>query len=370
MTQLDRYLVRSVLGPTLLAFAVAATLGIAIELNERSSNIIVQVLTATDIARLGIYVLPSLLPLVLSVTLFFGLLAGYGKLADRGELTAMFAAGVSVRRIFAPALGLALLATAISIAMQHYVQPRAIDRAYRLLREELPSRATVDRLGPGVVHKVDNWRVYFADSNPRTGEIYGVDLVKFEMGQGPTVFHADSARVESDGISQSLILGRGFTVTRDGIRTSTERTVVRVPHEQMNPSSTRARMMASVAQLQASELELAAAAGDSPSPKDQITLRKLRQEIADRLSLPFSTIALAAVAPPLVLGFSHGRRSARVRAFAWGLAIAASYYLVRVTLQPESLVSLETVLALAWVPNLALILLACGLYWRAVRAAG
>lgn len=368
MTRLDRYLARSVLGPTLLAFAVAATLGIAIELNEQSSSLIAQVLTASDIARLGLYVMPSLLPFVLSVTLFFGLLAGYGKLADRGELTAMFAAGVSVRRMFAPAIGLAVVATSFSFAMQHYVQPRAIDRAYTLLREELPSRATVDRLGPGVVHKVENWRVYFAGSNPRTGEIYGVDLVKFEPGQGPTVFHADSARVESDGISQSLILGRGFTVTRDGIRTSTERTVVRVPHEQLNPSTTQARMMASVAQLHEEQRELAASS--NPSPRDQIAIRKIRQEIADRLSMPFSTIALAAVAPPLVLGFSHSRRSARVRAFAWGLAIAAAYYLVRVALQPESLVSLQTVLTLAWVPNLALLSLAALLYWRAVRAAG
>lgn len=370
MTHLDRYLIRAVLGPTLLAFALAATLGMAIEFNERSSNLIVQVLRASDVVRLSVYVLPSLLPFVLSVTLFFGLLAGYGKLSDRGELTAMFAAGMSIRRLLAPAFALAVVATSFSIAVQHYVQPRAIDRAYALIRDELPSRATIDRLGPGVVHKIENWRIYFSSSNPQTREIYGVDLVKFESGEGPTVYHAGVAKVESDGVTQSLILGKGFTVTRDGIRMSTERIVLPVPQERFAASSTRARMMASLAELRTSEQELVAASGDDPSPKDQVALRKLRQEIADRLSLPFSTIALAAVAPPLVLRLGQGRKSARVRAFALGLALVATYYVTRVTLQPESLVRLETVLALAWLPNFAFLIVAFVLYLRLLKPAG
>ncbi len=371
MNRLDRYLLLAVLRPSSLAFAVSSVFFLAQEINERSRSILAQVVEFTDLARLTFYLFPSLLPYVLPVTLFFGVLAGYGKLAERGELTAMFAAGMSARRMFAPSIVLAGTSIVAIVAIQNYLQPLGFSRAYNLIRAELPARATIDRLEPGVVHKIGNSRIYFHSSDPDLNEVYGVDVVRFEPGQVATVFHAESAHVVKEPFGQSLVLGRGFTVSSDRIRSSMERAILRIPGPDLTSGSLRkTRSGSSLQELFALDRDLTAAEEESSTPSNRLELRKTRQEISDRLSLPFAALGLAAIAPPLVIWLNRNRRTSRVRSFAIGLGILVAFYVARTMLQPEDLVALEAALALGWLPNVAVLAAALLMYRRLARAAG
>jgi lipopolysaccharide export LptBFGC system permease protein LptF len=349
------------------AFLIACFLGVAIKLDDWSGYIIARVASFTDLLRISLYAVPQLLPFVLPVTLFFGILGGYGKLATQGEVTAMRAAGVPLRRLLSVGIFLALVLAFVCVVAQQTVQPYVMGRLHHLIAYELPRRATIDTLEPGVVHSLDNWRIYFEASDPAHREISGVNVVKFEQGEGPTVFHADSARIRSDGVGQAIEMGRGFTVMPGGLRWATDRTELPIPLEQVTANSLRDRQALGLAALLSREQELAATYAITPGLRDAIQLRRIRQEIADRLSLPFASVSLAMTAVPFVLLMTHHRRGTRTRMFGVGLLIALGYYTVRIGVQFNTLMPLATVLGLAWVPNVLLFVVGAGMYWRLAR---
>ncbi len=350
-----------------VVFAVACFVGVSMNFRTSIASDFAHVLTAADLGLICLYTIPPLLPFVVPCTVFFGILAGFGALADHGEITAMRVAGVAPRRFLALALALGFVLAVAAVAVQQFVQPVAIGRMASLLTRDLPQRASIDTLRPGVVHELGDWRVYFERSDVSNRAIYGVDIVQFDSGRAPAVFHADSARVERDTVGQSLILGPGFTVMPDRYRVSTENTVLRVPFERFSTGIVHERVSMTLPELLASDRSLAAEYTANPTLSAAISLRKLRQEIADRVSLPFASISLALVAVALVLLQSLHRRHSRQRLFGMGLALVSAYYIVRIALQPQALESLAGVVTLMWLPNLVVAAVGVVLFWRVAR---
>lgn len=367
MRKIDRYLVRAVAGPTVLAFGVVSFLAVANELREQSDELIGHVLRFSDVVLLCVFFLPSLLPYVVPVTLFFGILMGYGRLADRGEITAMRAAGVSLRRLLAPVVLLAAVLTVGCVMAQDRLQPLAMRGAFNLMLSELPKRATIDTLSPGVMHGYENWRVYFRARDARSRSLHDVDVVRHDEAGGAWVFHAQWAKLARDEQGPVLQLHDGHFVTPDNIRSSFELQELRVPQREMERSARRERLEMTLGGLLAAERRYTQEYETNPTYGLGRQLLKIRHEIADRLSLPFATLALACVGAPLVAGSSQPRRSGRLRFFGAGLVVLLSYYVLRTMLETGSLRTLETSVLRVWIPNLVLFALGGLLFWRVGR---
>lgn len=363
MTGLDRYVLRQILVPSLLAFLVIAFLAISIELNERSDKLLGEVLTLSDLARLSLYFLPSLVSYVVPLAFLFGILLGLGQLAAHGEITAITAGGISRRRISAPIIAAGAVLAALCMLTQDRVQPWAMQRAYDLIERELPGRATLDMLQPGVMHEYGDWRVYFAGKDPATHELYDVDVLRPDE-QGAWVFHAEKAVFfERDG-TRILRLNNGHFVTPDNLRSGFESQELRLPSQVVIPSAKRLRLGMSLSELLASEKLHALDLAKTDSHAHRIKLIKERQEIADRLGLPFAALAVGFVGAPLALRGAGARRGTRVQLFSSGLAVLLVYYLLRAVMEPRSLHDLNDYVMRAWLPNLVLIGIGAFLLWR------
>ena len=367
MTYIDRYLLRAVLVPSLSAFAIAAFFGAIMNTRVSTYRVLAHVLTPLDVLRLGLYVSPTILSSIVPIVLLFGLLNGLGKLADQGELTAMRAAGVPPRRILVMALLLAFASAGFCVAVQHWVQPVFIGRMAELITRDLSRRATIDTFQAGVVHEVGDWRVYFKNSDSRQRILFGVDIVSFESEGAARLFHADSARVETDAQNQTLVLGSGFMVTPDRYRIATDGTRLSIPFEDVTPHIIRGRHAFSLTELLAHERELTRVYAESQSVRDSIELQKYRREIAKRVTVPFYSVGLACVLVPLLLWQTAGRRGVRQRLDAMGALALVSFNLRRLALEPRSLIPLESVIAMFWVPNVTFIVIGSIMFWRAAR---
>jgi lipopolysaccharide export LptBFGC system permease protein LptF len=364
---IDRYLTRAVLFPMTLAFAVVGFLVVANELKEQSHRFIVEVLTAWDVVVVGAAFLPSLLPMILPVTLFFGVLMGYGRLAERGEITAMRAAGVSLARLTAPAFVLGLVVTAGTMVLQDRLQPWTMAHVRDFFRIELPRRATLDTLSPGVMHPFGEWRVYFGERESRTHVLRDVTVVRHEEGRGAWVYQAESAEASRDETGPTLFLQRVHLVSPEGIRGTVDSQLLRLSHVVAGIDAPPARNESSLAQLIVAQRELSRRYTGTPSFSLQKELRETRHEIGDRLSMPFAALLLGCIGAPIAAESARFRRAGRRRLLAIGLVPVFFYYLSRVALDPSSLRPMGTVLMLAWAPNFALLALAVGVFVRAAR---
>ena len=367
MTQIDRYILKQIFVPSVLAFFLIAFLAISNELRERAELLLNEVLRLSDLIRLGIYFLPTLISFVVPIAFFFGVLMGLGQLVEHGEIGAIKSAGVSLRRLIAPVvIAGAVLAFACAL-VQDRLQPWGINKAYDLIKEELPKRATIDMLQPGVMHEYGGWRVYIGSRDRATRTLKDVDIVWPDKEGDAWVFHADTATMEEQSGERVLRLGKGHGVSPKNLRSAFDSQELIVPARIRKASARRLRLGMTLSELLDSEKQLTHDYEKSGSYALRIELLKERQEIADRLSLPFAALAVGFAGAPLALGGRYGRRRSRMQLFSSGLGVLLIYYVLRAALEPRSLHDLNDYIVRVWVPNLALIAFGVVLVWRLDR---
>lgn len=363
VNRLDRYIMRHIALPSSLALGVVAFLAVANEIRERIDDMPVELVTVGDLSRLSLFFLPSLVSYVVPITYLLGTLMTFGRLAEQGELTAMKAAGIPLKRVVAPVILVGALLSVASFAIQDRLQPWALDRAFALVYSELPQRVTLDKLPAGVMHEYEGWRVYFGSKDARDLTLHDIDIVRPEEGGGASFFHAESARLVHRADAYELRLTNGHFITANNARLSFESQQLAIPRPSVKVAR-GGRRTQTLAELIAGEKKLAAEYGKSQSQHAKHALRKQRSEIGERLSLSFACIAVAFLAAPLG---ARSRGQGRSYAFALGFVIILVYYVLQMLLEPRSVHALWEVILRAWIPNLLLLLTGLGLLWRVDR---
>lgn len=363
MRRLDRYILLHIAIPSILALVVIGFLSVANEIRERLSEMPTELVTFGDILRMTFFFLPSLVSYVVPITFLLGILMTFGRLAQQGEVVAMRAAGISLKRVVAPVVMMGAVLSVLCFFIQDRIQPWAIERAFALIYSELPQRATLDVLPAGIMHEYGGWRVYFGQKDPDSLTLYDVDLLRPEPGGGASVFHADSARLVRMGGTYELVLTKGILISPKNMRLDFDEQRLTIPA----PSGRKARgqrRSQSLAELVASGRALEEEYRSSRSQKAKQSLRKHRQEVAERLSLPFAALAVTLAAAPLGV---RSRRAGRSYSFAIGFIIMLVYYVLFVLMEPQSLHPQWDIILRAWTPNLVLLAAGAWLLWRVDR---
>lgn len=129
MSILDRYIVRNVLGATVLVMVVLLMLGGLIVFISQQHDIGVGHYTVADALWYTLLNLPQQVYQLLPITALIGSLIGFGQLARGSELTVIRATGVSVARIAGTALIAAFLLIAFEGAIGEFVAPQLQEAA-------------------------------------------------------------------------------------------------------------------------------------------------------------------------------------------------------------------------------------------------
>jgi lipopolysaccharide export LptBFGC system permease protein LptF len=358
---------RQTLVPSLLALAVITFVGIGNELRERTRELPLEYVTAGDLVQLGLLFLPALVAYVVPITFMFGILMAFGRLSHQNELIAMTTAGVSLRRTVAPVLVLGAVLSVFCFAVQDRVQPWAVQRVQELLLTRLPLRVTLEALTPGVMHDFRGWRVYHTGRDPETGRLQELKILTPESGGRATIYYAEEAEVVSTAEGKALRMYNGHVILpqeggRVGRITFSSQVLSLPPFATAAPAKTW--WAAPLERLLAVESELDEKVAKGGTSRDRDSLRRVRQEISDRLALSLACLAVGCVAAPLG---ARARGGGRSFTFSAGLGVFLVYYLLWMTLQPRSLGSLAEVVARGMAPNLLLGAVGVWLMWRLDR---
>lgn len=351
-----------------MAFCIFGFLAIANELRERSEALFSNVLQLGDLLRLSIYFLPSLVPYIIPIAFFFGMLMALGNLTQQGEISAVQAAGVSLRRLIFPVVLVGAALTGACFLIQDRLQPWTMNRAFDLIQTELPDRATILTLEAGVMHSYEDWRVYFLYKDPLDKTLHDVEIVKPDRDGEEEVYHAAYAQLERQSEGSILALYDVRIITPESLLLQVESVRLPIPSATIRSAANRVRLGSNLNRLLELEKERTADYIETGSYRTSRELLKQRREIANRLSLPFATVTMAMVGAPLGARPARARRGSRARLFALGLAILAMYYVLRTMLSPSSLFDLRTAILLVQIPNVLLFILGLMLIWRIDRA--
>lgn len=363
MKRLDLYILRQLAVPASLALVVISFLAVSNEIRDRAADF-AAFITLADTVALMILFLPLLISIVIPMTFLMGLMLAFGRLAHQHELVAVQAAGISLKRVALPVILAGAALSALCFAIQDQVQPRAVGKAFDLLYRELPSRMTIDRLQPGVMHEYEGWRVYYAEREPGTGALLDLDLVTPSKDDiSPVYFHADRATLGREGEAYELRMSNGHVITEEHVRVQFAEQRLALPA----PSTLRPRnprKMLPLTELIAQERQLTQAHEVERRPGAADSLEKERREIAERLSLPFAAFACAIAGASLGV---RAERRGRSSMFAAAAMLALVYSVLYIAVEPTGLQPLPEYIVRAWIPNLLLIAAGTVLFFNVDR---
>ena len=368
---LSRYVLRQIAIPCGLAIALIAVVGVANEIQEQLRNpmlgrsALLSQLTLGDFGRLIAFMTPLLISFIIPITYLIGILLAFGSLAQNNEIVAMKAAGIPLKRVLVPVLVLGLLLSGACFLIVDRVQPWALTQLTKMMCIDVPLRASIEALPPGIMHEFNGWQVYFARKDSKLARLENmVILIPKKDGRAET-YYAASAQVYKDAQQTTLELkdvhyippaDKGY-VTR--VKCDTTRLSVPNPELQRPPLMFREMNMA---QLWASIKDLATKKDQSQKFADD--LRDQQMDFCGRLSIAFACLSITLVAAPIGI---RARGSGRSYTFAAGFLILLVYYVLGTLLQSHSLHSFSNTLVRAFIPNVALALFGIYLIWRVDR---
>lgn len=182
MTQkIDRYIFRRLATITLFVLLVLIFVFVVIDFSENSDDFTDKGATFAEI--FGVYYLnyiPEMIRLVIPVAVFVACLYLTGQMADRLEIVALKAAGVSLYRLILPYLAFAFITAGIISYLDGYVIPEANSR--RIAFEKQYIRKQNEDLDKNRIFRQDSLnRIYkFSYYNPRDSSALRVEGYFFE----------------------------------------------------------------------------------------------------------------------------------------------------------------------------------------------
>lgn len=362
---LHRYLGGALTGATLAAVGIFVFLLMA-------GNLLRDVLGLLADGRLSpklfLQLLGLLFPYVIAFALPLGLLTGIllvlGRLSAQNEITAMRAAGISLRQIALPAYVLALLSLVFSVWVNFSLGPNARTLYRSLLADtvrerplEFVTEGRFVRDFPGVIFYIEE----------KDGDLLrGIRL--WELDREGRVQHLLTAATgqlafQEDDESLRLTLNRGFIERRPdrdergaGIRMATfGEWGVRLPLDEVfrQPAPTRSLSRMDIFMLidRLSDIPREERVRGEPRFGEWV---KVRMEISERLAMSMATVCLAFLAIPLGVKIQRRDTSSNLL-IAFGLAmgfyvlmILFGWLAVRPQWRPDYLIWIPNGVVVAW----------------------
>jgi len=133
MRLIDRYLLRQLLGPVVLATLALTSVALLSQSLAGLDLIVNQRQSALVFLKVTLLYMPQLINLILPIAVFVAALVSLNRLHTEQEIVVCFAGGMSRWRVISPAIRLACTVAFLALVMNIFIQPLS----FRTLRQEL-----------------------------------------------------------------------------------------------------------------------------------------------------------------------------------------------------------------------------------------
>mgnify|MGYP001576261913 CR=1 FL=1 len=216
---LDRYVIREVTPPFLLALLVFTFLLVVQPVMEQAEALLARGIPILTVSHIVLTLVPQALGIAIPVALLVGLLIGFGRLSGDREMVAMLAGGVSLYRLLRPVAVLAGVASAANAYVMIVAIPDA-NQTFREITFNVIAARAQDDVKPRVFFEDFPGKVLYARDVPESGDGWTGVFVADTTKQGwPSAFVAERGRLALDRAKRTvdLVLERGARHTQEEV---------------------------------------------------------------------------------------------------------------------------------------------------------
>jgi LPS export ABC transporter permease LptF/LPS export ABC transporter permease LptG len=349
---IDRYVIREVIPPFLLALLVFTFVLIIPFIIDIAEQMIAKGVPAATILQITVTLLPQALALTIPMALLIGLLVGLGRLSADREFVVMMACGISPYRLLQPILVFSVVCWGLTSWVMLKAMPDG-NQKYREITTEIAMNRAEGEVRPRVFFEDFPNVVLYVREVPANGQGW-IDVLAADTSNPstPVIYLAKRGRMVIDRNARTIDM-----VLEEGTRHSTKledwsayevlkfgRAIVSLNPESVFPRTGPARgdRELSIEELEARGAELQM---QGISPHNQI------MEIHKKFSIPVACFVFAVLG--LALGASN-RKDGKLAAFVLGIAVIFAYYIVLYTAQAATKGFWIPAWLSMWLPNIVL----------------
>jgi lipopolysaccharide export system permease protein len=316
------------------------------------------------IAKLIIFLLPSLFMFTIPIAFLVSILIAMGRLSADNEITALKTSGVSLMQIYYPVAIASLISFVFTIIIGYYLVPHSYSASKRLLFDLAQQHAAI-----GIKEKVFNADfkdiLLYADKiHPKGDYMENVMISDNHLKGGQNTIFAKKAYFFADADSMTVMLrlesGSIHSVSSDLKKYS--KIDFKIYDINLDLSTS---ISSAINSKTKDEMTMTELLENMKKPGlNEVALREFAIEVHKKFSIPLSCIFFGILALPLGI---RNHRAVKSRGFTVGIIIATSYYLLRIG--GEALVETGRLSPAVgvWTPNFIFALLGIYLFYMAYR---
>ena len=349
---IDRYVIREVVPPFLLALLVFTFILIIPFIIDLAEQMIAKGVPAGTILQLTLTLVPQALALTIPMSLLIGLLVGLGRLSADREFVVMMACGISPYRLLHPILVFSVICWGLTSWVMLKAMPDS-NQSFREISAEIVMNRAEGEVRPRVFFEDFPNVVLYVREVPKNGQGWlGVLAADTSNPSAPVIFLANRGRMVVDRQARTIQM-----VLEEGTRHSTkledpsayevlkfDRTILSLNPESVFPRTGPARgeRELRIEELQSRAYEMQA---QGMSPHRPI------MEIHKKFSVPVACFVFALLG--LALGASN-RKDGKLAAFVLGIAVIFAYYVIMFTAEALTKGFWIPAWLSMWLPNILL----------------
>ncbi len=308
---IDRYIMREIVQPTVVVCGILVFIFGCYMATRFLADALVGQLPGTTVLILILLRIAIALEVLLPTTLYLSVVVALGRLYKDSEMTALFACGVSMKRILRPIFITAVFIAAVVASLSLFIRPWAYDKYY-LLKTHAEANFDLTRMNDGTFYEIENgMRVIYAEKVDQQKDEAKRVFIRTERDDTMQIIYARRANQTMDlaTAKQILIFTDGYVY--EFSRTDEEGRIMQFEQSAMplEPSEN----------IQLKYRVKSASTGSLARSDD-------REEIAEyqwRLSTPLATVLLAILGVPLSRSSPRRGKYAKVTT---AVVIFAIYY--------------------------------------------
>jgi len=328
---IDRYVIREVIPPFLLALLVFTFILIIPFIIDLAETMIAKGVPGETIVWLAVTLLPQALALTIPMALLIGLLVGLGRISADREFVVMMACGISPYRLLQPILVFAVICWGLTSWVMLEAMPDG-NQAFRESTAEIIMNRAEGEVRPRIFFEDFPNVVLYVREIPNDGLGWrGVMAADTSNPSAPAVFLADRGRMVVDRQARTIdmVLENGAqhrTKVEDPMAYEVvkfDRYIMSLSPDNVFPRTGPARgereLRVDELAVRVTELEMQGISAHNPI-----------MEIHRKFSIPVSCFVFALIG--LALGASN-RKDGKLAAFVLGIGVIFTYYVIMITAQ-------------------------------------
>ncbi|MEZ5013845.1 MAG: LptF/LptG family permease [Chitinophagales bacterium] len=205
MNKIDKYIIKSFLGPFFIAFIIALIIFLMIFIWKYVEDMVGKGLEWYVILKLLFYASANMVPLSLPIAVLLACIMTYGNLGERFELAAFKSAGISMWRFMRSTIIMGILIAVGAFYFSNYVLPPAYLKFVVTLVDITKQKPALNIKPNEFYNEIENYTILIGGKSDDNITIRDVTIYEEEDRTNDNVLIAESGKMQTTPDKQNLV---------------------------------------------------------------------------------------------------------------------------------------------------------------------